>query len=83
MSRIPKEGSEAARKRLPALLERAHRGKPTLITKHGAPYAAIMPATALARYQAGIGIQSLRGSGKKLWSKNVRAWVNKIRDEWA
>ena len=82
MSRIPKEGSEEARKRLPALLERAHRGKPTLITKRGLPYAAIMPVTALARQQAGISIRALRGSGKNLWGKNVAAWVDKIRDEW-
>lgn len=82
MPRIPKEGSEEARKNLPAILERAHRGKATLITKRGKPYAAIMPIAALVRQQAGISIRELRGSGKKLWGKDVPAWVDKIRDEW-
>jgi prevent-host-death family protein len=82
MSRIPKEGSEEARKRLPTLLERANRGKPTLITKRGIPYAAIMPVTALVRQQSGLSIRDLRGSGKGLWGKNVRAWIERIRNEW-
>ncbi len=82
MSRIPREGSEGARKRLPQLLDLAHRGKATLITKRGVPYAAIMPVTALNRHLAGISIQTLRGSGKKLWGKNAAAWVDKVRDEW-
>jgi len=82
MLRIPKEGSEEARKRLPALLERAHRGKPTLITKRGEPYAAIVPVTALVQQQAGISIRELRGSGKGFWSENVPAWIDRIRDEW-
>ncbi len=81
MPRIPKEGSEEARKRLPMILERAHRGKPTLITRRGEPYAAVVPVTAL-KQQAGIRIQESRGSGKAFWSKNVTGWVNRIRDEW-
>jgi prevent-host-death family protein len=31
---------------LPKLLERAHHGSPTVITKHGTPYAVLMPAPA-------------------------------------
>lgn len=82
MSRIPREGSEEARKRLPALLERARRGKPTLITRRGEPYAAIVPVTALPRQQAGIGIRELRGSGKGFWSRKAPAWIDRIRNEW-
>ncbi len=82
MPRIPQEGSEEARKRLPELLDRAHRGKATIITKRGVPYAAIMPVTALARHLSGIGIRALRGSGKKLWGRNAAAWVDRVRDEW-
>ena len=82
MSCIPKEDSEEARKHLPTLLERANRGKPTLITKRGIPYAAIMPVDALVRQQAGISIQDLRGSGRGLWVKKVRAWIERIRNEW-
>jgi prevent-host-death family protein len=82
MSRVPKEDSEEARKRLPALLDRANRGQPTLITKRGVPYAAIMPVDALVRQPAGISILNLRGSGKGLWGKNVKAWTKRIRNEW-
>ncbi len=81
MTRIPKEGSEETRKRLPALLERAHRGKPTLITKRGEPYAAIVPISALNQPKAGIGIRDLRGTGKGFWSNNVPVWIKRIRDE--
>lgn len=82
MAKIHEEGSEEARRRLPALLERAHRGKPTVITKRGAPYAVIMPVTALARQQAGISIRQLRGSGKSYWGKNAAQWIESIRGEW-
>ncbi|MEB3353558.1 MAG: type II toxin-antitoxin system prevent-host-death family antitoxin, partial [Cyanobacteriota bacterium] len=36
-------GSEAARRRLPELLERARRGEPTVIQKHGVAVAALVP----------------------------------------
>lgn len=36
---MEKIGSEAARRQLPALLERAHEGKASLIMKRGKPYA--------------------------------------------
>ena len=35
-------GAEAARKRLPELLDRAHAGEQTIVKKHGIPYAAIV-----------------------------------------
>ncbi len=82
MSKIHKEGSEEARRNLPALLERAHRGKPTVITKRGAPYAVLMPVAALAQHHAGIHIQQLRGTGKGYWGKNAAQWIDRIRDEW-
>lgn len=82
MPHIPKEGSEGARKRLPALLERAHHGNPTLITKRGKPYAAIVPVSALAQRQAGIDIRDLRGTGKAFWGKNPADWLKRIRNEW-
>lgn len=82
MSSIRKEGSEAARKKLPSLLERAHRGLSTLITRRGVPYAAIVPASEALRKNAGLGLPQLRGSGKGLWGKDAAAWVREIRGEW-
>ena len=54
MAGIRKEGSEEARKKLPSLLERAHRGQVTVITKRGVPYAAIVPITEAVKKTAGI-----------------------------
>ncbi len=36
-------GAEAARKKLPELLERAHGGETSIIKKRGVPYAALVP----------------------------------------
>ncbi len=82
MAGVRKEGSEEARKKLPSLLERAHRGQVTVITKRGVPYAAIVPVTEAVKKTAGIRIQDLRGSGKRLWGGDAAAWVNEIRGEW-
>lgn len=82
MTGVRKEGSEEARKKLPSLLERAHRGHVTVITKRGVPYAAIVPVTEAMKKTAGIRIQDLRGSGKSLWREDAATWVNKIRGEW-
>ncbi|PZP64581.1 MAG: Prevent-host-death protein [Azospira oryzae] len=48
MSGIKKSGVEAARKNLSALLEQAYRGEPSLITRHGKVYAAIVPPSFLS-----------------------------------
>ena len=82
MANIRKEGSEEARKKLPSLLDRAHRGQVTVITKRGVPYAAIVPVTDAVKRTAGIRIQELRGSGKGLWREDAAAWVNEMRGEW-
>jgi prevent-host-death family protein len=82
MAGIRKEGSEEARKKLPSLLERAHRGQVTVITKRGVPYAAIVPITEAVKKTVGIRLQDLRGSGKGLWREDAVAWVNEIRGEW-
>lgn len=77
-----KEGSEQARRKFPALLERAHRGQTTVITKHGVPYAAIVPVADIAKKATGVSLQQLRGTGKGLWGKNAARFINKLRDEW-
>ena len=75
-------GVEMARKNLPALLERASRGHPSVITKHGKVYAAIVPPHYLERGRRQPDIRSLRGSGKGLWSKSASRAIARMRDEW-
>ena len=77
-----KEDLEQASRNLPALLERAHHGKITVITKCGMPYAAIIPVGETMKRTAGIRIQDLRGSGKGLWGGDVPAWASRIQSEW-
>ena len=82
MKRASRQGSEQARKNFPTLVERAARGEPTLITKHGKPYAALVPASALSSRSGGANLLSLRGSGKGLWGKSARRAIARMRDEW-
>jgi prevent-host-death family protein len=78
----PRSGVEEARRNLPALLERASRGEPSLVTKHGKDYAAIVPPQYLPRHAAGPNILALRGSGRGLWGRSVRRKIDRLRDEW-
>jgi len=75
-------GIEDTRKHLPALVEDAHRGRATLITKRGKPYAALVPVAALARARHGPDIRALRGSGKGLWGRSSTTTLEKLRAEW-
>ena len=77
-----RQGAELARKHFPALVEQAARGEPTIITKHGKPYAALVPASYLTQNEAGIDIRTLRGSGKGLWGRSVKRGLNAMRSEW-
>lgn len=73
-------GVQSARERLPELLDRAHKGERVLITKHGRPYAALVePAAATARSGS---FARLRGTGKGLWGRDSRRWIEKLRSEW-
>ena len=74
-------GAEAARKRLPELLDRAHSGKPTIVKKHGIPYAAIVALDQRVITQRG-GLLSLRATGKGLWGKHSNRKIAQYRDEW-
>ena len=82
MSRIKSEPVEAARKKFPSLIEQAHHGKPTIVTKRGRPYAAIVPIADMSQGQGRLDIQSVRGSGKGLWGRNSLTTVEKMRREW-
>lgn len=75
-------GSEEARAKLPELLEQAHRGLPTVITKRGEPYAALVPVTDRRATRRGSTFIALRGSGRNLWGPDVARALAELRDEW-
>ena len=79
---VKRSGVEEARKRLPALLEQASRGQPSLVTKHGRDYAAIVPPHYLERRRGGPSLLALRGSGKGLWGRSAKRAIERIRREW-
>jgi antitoxin (DNA-binding transcriptional repressor) of toxin-antitoxin stability system len=74
-------GAEAARKRLPELLDRAHVGEQTIVKKRGIPYAAIvaLDQRIIARKE---GLLSLRATGRNLWGKNSNKKIDQYRNEW-
>lgn len=82
MKTVTKQGAEQARKRFPALVEQAARGEPTIITKHGKPYAALVPASLVSQNKARVDICALRGSGKGLWGRSVKRTIRSMREEW-
>ena len=73
-------GAEEARTLLPELLERAHRGASTIITKRGKPYALLVPVRETAGHR--IPLMSLKGTGRGLWGAKPADSVAKLRDEW-
>ena len=76
-------GLEQGRNTLPELASRAHAGEPSLLTRHGKPYAAIVSADMLAQARPRTRFLALRGSGKGLWGALPAATVADLRDEWA
>lgn len=82
MSQRKTMGAEEARKLFPSLVENASRGNTTIITKHGKPFAAVVPVSeARARKRAGENFLGLRGTGKGLYG-NVARHVDALRREW-
>ena len=76
-------GAEAARKRLPELLERAHAGEPSIIKKRGVAYAALVPLDQRIVADTSGGMLALAGSGAGLWGEDVPESIRVYRDEWA
>jgi prevent-host-death family protein len=74
-------GAEAARKNLPALLDRAAKGEATVVTRRGRPVAVIGPVEA-AGAARGRSLLSLRGSGRGLWGKDPAVTIAKGRKAW-
>lgn len=83
MSKAATMGAEEARKMFPSLVESASRGKTTIITKHGKPYAAIVPvAQARARTRVGERFIDLCGTGKGMYGGDVAKYIDELRAEW-
>ena len=84
-----KAGAEAARKNLPAILDRAARGESTVVTRRGVPVAVVGPVAAVAEASGsmpqparGQSLLALRGSGKGLWGKDPAATIAQGRKAW-
>jgi prevent-host-death family protein len=75
-------GAEKARSHLPELLEDAHQGSSTIITKRGRPYAALVPLTHSVSLGKGPSLLDLKGSGAGLWGRDSARTVSRLRDEW-
>lgn len=79
---MQKIGSEAARRQLPELLDRAHSGEPTLIMKRGEPYAVLASPDQCQIPSTQAGLLALRGSGAGLWGEAPGETVATLREEW-
>ena len=77
-------GIEASRRRLPELVAAAHRGETTLITRHGQPYAALVPIDqADTKRDPPVSLLALKGcAAGGLWGAEPARTVADLRDEW-
>jgi len=75
-------GLEQGRNTLPSLAARAHAGEPSLLTRHGRPYAAIVPPEMVTKSKPRPSFLALRGSGKGLWGASPSTSIKELRDEW-
>ena len=79
-------GLEQARIQLPAIIANAHSGVASIITRHGKPYAAVVPLKDLEKSRSALRASSsllaLRGTGQGLWGANVGRTIDKLRGEW-
>ena len=86
MSANANYGIEQARIQLPSIVANAHAGVRSIITKHGKPYAAVVPIQEVKKSPAdadmALGILALRGTGRGLWGANAGQAVAELRDEW-
>ena len=82
MQRSASYGLEQARIQLPAIVANANAGVASVITRHGKPYAAIVPIRDLQKSRPASGILTLRGTGRGLWGGSPAKTVAKLRDEW-
>ena len=74
--------SDAARPKLPELLELAHHGSSTVIYKYGKPYAAMVPLSSVASIRRRVSVLTLSGTGVGLWGDDSSKTVTDLRNEW-
>ena len=67
---------------LPSVVAEAHGGEMSLITRHGKPYAAIVPVSVAMANRGRSRLLDLRGSGKGLWGDSVAKTLRELREEW-
>ncbi len=86
MNKPVRYGLEQARAQLPRIVAEAQTGACSVITKHGKPYAAVMPLQELERLQtqasAPTALLELRGTGQGLWGADVGQTLAELRGEW-
>ena len=79
-------GLEQARIELPSIIANANAGIRTIITKHGKPWAAVVPLEDVKKSRVtenlASGFLTLRGSGAGLWGADVGQAVDDLRNEW-
>jgi prevent-host-death family protein len=75
-------GAEAARARLPSLIDAAEHGHSTMITRRGRAVAALVPVSSLGGLNKQQSLLSVMGSGRGLWGANSTKTLHKLRDEW-
>ncbi|PIQ12237.1 MAG: Prevent-host-death protein [Hydrogenophilales bacterium CG18_big_fil_WC_8_21_14_2_50_58_12] len=79
-------GLEQARIHLPSIVANAHAGIASIITRHGKPYAAVVPIQDLKKSSvasdAASGLLALRGTGRGLWGADISQTIAGLRNEW-
>jgi prevent-host-death family protein len=81
--KVVHKGSEEARNELPTLLEEAHSGRATIITRRGKPVAALVPLSQYQTEQKQQSLLPLEGAGHGLWGRQSTRTIAKLRDEWS
>ena len=78
-------GLEQCRIKLPAMAALAHAGSPSIITRHGKPYAALVSVQALEKVtarQRKTSLLALAGTGSGLWGDSASQTIADLRNEW-
>ena len=86
MPNHPSYGLEQARINLPLIIANAHSGLASVITRHGKPYAAVVPIAVLEKARGALpaasSLLALRGTGQGLWGESAGQAVAEMREEW-
>ena len=78
-------GLEQCRIKLPAMAALAHAGSPSVITRHGKPYAALVSVQMLEKATASqrkTSLLALAGTGQGLWGISTNQTIAALRSEW-